>query len=122
MMYHIIDHIVPALQSDLVQEMYKSAARRKTEDQLYRLLAEMLETERNYVQDLELACDYYLPLAGVGNHRQIQSLDRRQMKKKKSNLSQCSSVTTSCSSQESFTGLNLERGGDNIPGKVSYPL
>ena len=115
MMYHIIDHIVPALQSGLVQEMYKSAARRKTEDQLYRLLAEMLETERNYVQDLELACDYYLPLAGVGNHRQIQSLDRRQMKNKKRNQSQCPSLGTKCSSQESFNELSLESGDNMSP-------
>ena len=109
MMYHIIDHIVPAFQSDLVQEMDKSAARRKTEDHLYRLLAEMLETERKYVQDLEEACDYYLPLAGVGNHRQIQSLDHRQMKKKERNISQHYSVGTSCSSQESFNELSFER-------------
>ena len=97
--------------------MEKSAARRKSEDQLYRLLAEMLETERNYVQDLEQACDYYLPLAGVGNQRQIQSLDRQQMKKKARNLSQHYSVSTSCSSQESFNELSLERGENISPAE-----
>ena len=108
-MFHIIEHLVPGLQNDLVLKMGESAARRKSEDQLYRLLAEMLETERKYVQDLEEACDYYLPLAGVGNHRQIQSLDHRQMKKKERNISQHYSVGTSCSSQESFNELSLER-------------
>jgi hypothetical protein len=51
---------VPGLSHDLVQEMEESAARRKSEAQLYRLLAELVETERKYVQDLEQACDYYL--------------------------------------------------------------
>ena len=97
--------------------MEKSAARRKSEDQLYRLLAEMLETERNYVQDLELACDYYLPLAGVGNHRQIQSLDHRQMKKKERNISQHYSVGTSCSSQGSIHELTLECGKNISPSE-----
>ena len=106
-MSHIIEHLVSGMQNDLCMKKEESAARRKSEAQLYRLLAEMVETERKYVQDLEEACDYYLPLAGIVGHR--QSLDRRQMKKNKRNLSQCSSVTTSSSSQESFTGLSLDR-------------
>ena len=109
MMGHIVEHLVSGLQNDLCIQKEESAARRKSENQLYRLLAEMVETERKYVQDLEQACDYYLPLAGIVSHRQIQSLDRRQLKKNKRNLSQSSSVTTSCSSQESFNGLSLER-------------
>ena len=56
-MCHIIDHLVPGLPYDLVMKMEKSAARRKSENQLYRLLSEMVETERKYVQDLEQACD-----------------------------------------------------------------
>ena len=113
MMCHSIDHLVTGLPHDLVLKMEESAARRK----LYRLLAEMVETERKYVEDLEQACEYYLPLAGIGNHTPIQSLDRRLSKKKKSNLSQCSSMTASCSSQESFTGLNLERGETLSPAE-----
>ena len=119
-MSHIIEHLVSGLQNDLGMKKEESAARRKSETQLYRLLAEMVETERKYVQDLEEACDYYLPLAGIVSHRQIQSLDRRQMKKKKSNqvkLSQYSSVTTSCSSQESFNELSLERGENISPAE-----
>ena len=101
---------MPGLPHDLVMKMEKSAARRKSENQLYRLLSEMVETERKYVQDLEQACDYYLPLAGFGNPRQIQSLDRRLIKKKKINISQHSSVGTICSSQESFNEQSLECG------------
>ena len=112
-MSHIIEHLVFGLQNDLGMKKEESAAGRKSEAQLCRLLEEMVETERKYVLDLEEACDYYLPLAGMVSHRQIQSLDRRQMKKKKRKLSQCSSVSsTGCSSQESFTGLSLERGGN----------
>ena len=117
MMSHIIEHLVSGMQNDLGMKMEESAARRKSEAQLYRLLAEMVETERKYVQDLEQACDYYLPLAGIVSHRQIQSLDRRKLKNKKRNLSQCSSVSTSCSSQESFNGLSLERGENISPAE-----
>ena len=93
--------------------MEKSAARRK----LYRLLAEMVETERKYVQDLEKACDYYLPLAGVVSHRQIQSLDQQQIKKKERNISQHSSMGTVCSSQESFNEQSFERGKNISPSE-----
>jgi hypothetical protein len=117
MMTHVIEHLVTGLQNDLSMKKEESVARRKSEAQLYRLLAEMVETERKYVQDLEEACEYYLPLAGIVSHRKIQSLDRRQLKKNKRNLSQCSSVTTSCSSQESFNGLSLERGENISPAE-----
>ena len=117
MMSHIVEHLVSGLQNDLGMKKEESAARRKSEAQLYRLLEEMVETERKYVLDLEEACDYYLPLAGIVSHRQIQSLDRRKLKNKKRNLSQCSSVSTSCSSQESFTGLSLERGENISPAQ-----
>jgi hypothetical protein len=117
MMSQIVEHLVTGLHNDLCGKKEESAARRKSEAQLFRLLAEMVETERKYVEDLEQACDYYLPLAEIVNHRSIQSLDRRLSKKKKSNLSQCSSMTASCSSQESFTGLNLERGETISPAE-----
>ena len=117
MMGHIVEHLVSGLQNDLCIQKEESAARRKSEAQLFRLLAEMVETERKYVQDLEQACDYYLPLAGIVSHRQIQSLDRRQIKKKAKNLSQQSSVSTSWSSQESFNELSLERGKNISPSE-----
>ena len=118
MMSHIMEHLVSGLQNDPCMKKEESAAKRKSEAQLYRLLAELVETERKYVQDLEEACDYYLPLAGIVSHRQIQSLDRRQMKKKKGNLSQCSTVSsTGCSSQKSCNELSLERGENISPAE-----
>jgi hypothetical protein len=97
MMSQIVEDLVTGLQNDLCMKKQESAARRKSEAQLFRLLAEMVETERKYVEDLEEACECYLPLAGKVNHRPIQSLDRRLLKKKNSKLSQCSSMTASCS-------------------------
>ena len=117
MMSHIIEHLVSGMHNDLATKKEESVARSKSEAQLYRLLAEMVETERKYVQDLVQACDYYLPLAGIVSHRQIQSKECRQMKKKKSNLSQCSSLTTSSISQGSFNGLSLERGENISPAE-----
>ena len=52
-MVHIVDHLVSGLQTDLEKRRAGSEARIKCENQLYRLLAEMVETERKYVQDLE---------------------------------------------------------------------
>ena len=113
MMGHRIDHMmISSLQADLEQKRQESAGRKKREIHLYRLLAEMVETERKYVQDLEQTCRDYLPLAGSFDASQIASLDRGKLKKKKKNLSQCSSMTSSYSSQRSFNGLGLESGGE----------
>eukprot|EP00092_Neocalanus_flemingeri_P086013 GFUD01108316.1.p1 GENE.GFUD01108316.1~~GFUD01108316.1.p1 ORF type:complete len:192 (+),score=50.10 GFUD01108316.1:43-576(+) len=73
----------------------------------------MVETERKYVQDLEQACDEYLPLAGKFNDCQIQSLDRRKLKKTKRNrsnqdLSSGHTIHGSFSSQESSNGIGIE--------------
>ena len=103
---------VSALQTDLEQKRQESAGRKKCEIQLYRLLAEMVKTERNYVDDLEQACEDYLPLAGSMDHCQVQSLDRREMKKKKRNLSQSSSLNSSFGSKEFCNGLGLDSGKD----------
>jgi hypothetical protein len=115
MMCHIIEHLVSGLLNDLELKKEEYAARTKSKDQLHRLLAEMVETERKYVQDLEQACDYYLPLARIVDHRKIQSLDRQQMKNKKRKKSQCSSMGTKCSSQEFFYQLTLESGDNMTP-------
>ena len=113
MMGHRIDHMmISSLQADLEQKRQESAGRKKKEIHLYRLLAEMVETERKYVQDLEQTCRDYLPLAGSFDASQIASLDRRQLKKKTRNLSQCSSTNSSCGSRRSFNGLGLESGGE----------
>ena len=108
MMSHIFDHLMPSLQ----RKRQESAARRKCETKLYRLLAEMVKTERNYVDDLEQACEDYLPLAGSMDHSQVQSLDRREMRKKKRTLSQSSSLNSSFGSRESRIGLGLDSGKD----------
>ena len=83
-MSHIFDHLMPSLQSDPERKRQESENRKKCETKLYRLLGEMVETERKYVGDLEQACRDYLPLAGSVDATQIQSLDRREMRKKKS--------------------------------------
>ena len=108
MMSHIFDHLMPGLQSDLERKRQESAARRKCETKLNRLLAEMVETERKYVEDLEQTCEDYLPLAVSMDHSQVQSLDRREMRKKKRTLSQSSSLNSNCGSKESGNGLGLD--------------
>jgi len=106
MMGQIVDHLVTGLQVDIERKRHEFETRKKCEKQLYRLLAEMVETERNYVQDLEQACDDYLPLAGKFSDRQYQSLDHRKLKKNKRNrshlqLSNVNKTYGSLSSQES---------------------
>ena len=83
---------VSTLQTDLEQKRQESAGRKKCEIQLYRLLAEMVETERKYVEDLEQTCEDYLPLAGSQSEGQ----------KKRRTLSVSSFGNISVCSQESF--------------------
>ena len=122
------------------RKMQESAGRKKLETQLYRLLAEMVETERNYVQDLEQVCAFiymktfsgelhfpfiqacrnYLPLAGARKDSQYQSLDRRKLKKTKRSLSQpqLSSVSLSQSTlniEESLGGAIMESASEVPP-------
>merc|ERR1719318_430886 len=82
MLGNILEHLVTGLQNDLERKRQEAAERRKKETKLYRMLAEMVDTERKYVKDLEETCQDYLPLAGSCADT-IQSLDRRQLKKKK---------------------------------------
>ena len=114
MMSHIFDHLMPGLQSDPERKRQESENRKKCETKLYRLLGEMVETERKYVGDLEQACRDYLPLAGSFDATQIQSLDRREMRKKKRNLSQSPSLSSGShsGSKASCIGLGLESGRD----------
>ena len=56
MMVKIVDHLdslVQGLTIDMERKKQESAARQRLETQLYRLLTEMVETERKYVRDLE---------------------------------------------------------------------
>ena len=53
MVIQIVDHLVSGLATDLDRNREEFAVRKRCENQLYRLLAELVETERKYVQDLE---------------------------------------------------------------------
>ena len=48
-----LDHLVQGLAIDMERKKQETAARQRLETQLYRLLTEMVETERKYVRDLE---------------------------------------------------------------------
>ena len=48
-----LDHLVQGLTIDMERKKQENAARQRLETQLYRLLTEMVETERKYVRDLE---------------------------------------------------------------------
>ena len=52
-MVKIVDHLVQGLAIDIEKKKQEAVARQRLETQLYRLLSEMLETERKYVSDLE---------------------------------------------------------------------
>ena len=53
MMVKIVDHLVQGLSIDIERKKQEALERQRLETQLYRLLTEMLETERKYVRDLE---------------------------------------------------------------------
>ena len=53
MMVKIVDHLGQGLAIDIEKKKQEAVARQRLETQLYRLLSEMLETERKYVSDLE---------------------------------------------------------------------
>ena len=53
MMVKLVDHLVQGLHIDMDKRKQETAARQKLETQLYKLLAELVETERKYVRDLE---------------------------------------------------------------------
>ena len=48
-----LDHLVQGLAIDMERKKQEAANRQRLETQLYRLLTEMVETERKYVRDLE---------------------------------------------------------------------
>ena len=52
-MEKIVDHLVQRLHIDIEKRKHENAERQKLETQLYKLLAELVETERKYVKDLE---------------------------------------------------------------------
>ena len=52
-MVKIVDHLVQGLHIDIEKRKQENANRQRLETQLYKLLAELVETERKYVCDLE---------------------------------------------------------------------
>jgi len=73
-MAQLVDHFLTGL---TIGEGEHCPLRRKQEHRLTQLLAELLDTERKYVDDLETVCQEYLPLAGETRERYCRSLDRR---------------------------------------------
>ena len=66
MMVKLVDHLVQGLHIDIEKRKQDNAEKQRLETQLYRLLTELVETERKYVNDLEkvmfklniLSCTY----------------------------------------------------------------
>lgn len=66
MMVKLVDHLVQGLHIDIEKRKQDNAEKQRLETQLYRLLTELVETERKYVKDLEkvmfklniLSCTY----------------------------------------------------------------
>lgn len=52
-MVKIVDHLVQGLHIDIEKRKQEAAAKQRLETQLYKLLAELIDTERKYVRDLE---------------------------------------------------------------------
>ena len=98
MMVQLIDNLVGGLQKDFEQRIEEQTVRKKSENQLCKLLEEMLETERKYVEDLEKACHYYLPLAKAKAHVKSE-LRRKHSESSWTSCSQESSVEESVISQ-----------------------
>ena len=98
MMVQLIDNFVGGLQKDFERRIEEQTLRKKSENQLCKLLEEMLETERKYVEDLEKACHYYLPLAKAKAHVKSE-LRRKHSESSWTSGSQESSVEESVISQ-----------------------
>lgn len=95
-------------------------ARTRAETQLVNLLAELLDTERIYVKDLEKACELYLPLAGKPADRRSQSLDRRRRKASKHSLGTRASVDLGRRSGEVSDGLGSAGRGSAGSGSALH--
>ena len=64
-MVKIVDHLVQGLHIDIEKRKQETAARQKLETQLYKLLGELVDTERKYVRDLEKVTFYFESLATI---------------------------------------------------------
>jgi len=128
MMVKIVDHLVQGLHIDIEKRKQEAAAKQRLETQLYKLLAELIDTERKYVRDLEKACDEYLPLAGKLSsssssnrgkfgHKSM-TLERKKRKKKRS-LSSGSLNYSGSSGQSSSSGSRSSRGSTGSTTNLS---
>jgi len=142
MMVKLVDHLVQGLHIDIEKRKQETAARQKLETQLYKLLAELVDTERKYVRDLEKACDEYLPLAGkltssssgvrgkFGQCDHSMSLERKKRRRKKRSVSETnlhqrnssggSSGGSSGSSRQSLSGGSRSSQGSSTNLSVSF--
>jgi len=113
-----LDHLVQGLTIDMERKKQETATRQRLETQLYRLLTEMVETERKYVRDLEQACDEYLPLAGKSDrgkhHSHSLSLDRKKRKKRRTKQ------RLSATSPGSLSGGSRSSQGSSINLSTSF--
>jgi len=117
-----LDHLVQGLAIDMERKKQEAATRQRLETQLYRLLTEMVETERKYVRDLEQACDEYLPLAGKSDrgkhHSHSLSLDRKKRKKRRNNSGTKQRLSTT--SRASLSGGSRSSQGSSINLSTSF--
>ena len=72
MMVKLVDHLVQGLHIDIEKRKQENAEKQRLETQLYKLLTELVETERKYVKDLEKVS---LNLFIKGNNEQCVALD-----------------------------------------------
>lgn len=129
MMVKLVDHLVQGLHIDIEKRKQENAEKQRLETQLYKLLTELVETERKYVKDLEKACDEYLPLAGKParanntrpqtssggkfgqcHHSNSMSLERKKRRRKRRSVSE-TSLNESGSSGSSGQSNSGSRGG-----------
>ena len=111
MMEQIFEHImtVTNMPVEIERKRQEQAERKKLKHKLFQLLAELVETERRYVQDLEQTCHDYLPLTGSACGE--GSLNRRSLNHKKRYQRSYSLMSSSCSSEILLSSLGSESGG-----------
>ena len=104
MMEQIFEHIM----AEIERKKREQAQRKKLKHKLFQLLAEMVETERRYVQDLEQTCRDYLPLAGSGEG----SFNIRSRRNNTRYQRTYSLMSSRCNSEFFLSSLGSESEGD----------
>ena len=77
MMVKLVDHLVQGLHIDMDKRKQETAARQKLQTQLYKLLAELVDTERKYVRDLEKVriTDYHKEIKFGNTGKSVHTLN-----------------------------------------------